>query len=67
MTCFGFEPRIAASERAKTVHALDRSASVTGIENTLQLDFLLMGEYMFWVFIISLEVMCTKQDVVSVL
>jgi hypothetical protein len=26
----GFEPTITASERAKTVHALDRSASVTG-------------------------------------
>jgi hypothetical protein len=26
----GFEPTITASERAKTVHALDRSAAVTG-------------------------------------
>jgi hypothetical protein len=26
----GFEPTITASERAKTVHALDRSATVTG-------------------------------------
>jgi hypothetical protein len=26
----GFEPTILASERAKTVHALDRSATVTG-------------------------------------
>jgi hypothetical protein len=26
----GFEPTIPASERAKTVHALDRSATVTG-------------------------------------
>jgi hypothetical protein len=26
----GFEPPIPASERAKTVHALDRSATVTG-------------------------------------
>jgi hypothetical protein len=25
------EPKISASERAKTVHALDRSATVTGI------------------------------------
>jgi hypothetical protein len=28
--CVGFEPMISASERAKTVHALDRSATVTG-------------------------------------
>jgi hypothetical protein len=28
----GFEPKITASERAKTVHALDRSATVTGSE-----------------------------------
>jgi hypothetical protein len=26
----GFEPTIPASERAKTVHALDRAATVTG-------------------------------------
>jgi hypothetical protein len=28
--CVGFEPTISASERAKTVHALDRSVTVTG-------------------------------------
>jgi hypothetical protein len=27
----GFEPTIPGSERAKTVHALDRSATVTGL------------------------------------
>jgi hypothetical protein len=33
MPCvFGFEPAIPASERAKTVHALDRLATVTGGE-----------------------------------
>jgi hypothetical protein len=31
MPCAGFEPTIAASERAKTVYALDRSATVTGV------------------------------------
>jgi hypothetical protein len=31
MLCVGFEPTIQASERAKTVHALDRSATVTDI------------------------------------
>jgi hypothetical protein len=30
MPCVGFEPKIPASERVKTVHALDRSATVTG-------------------------------------
>jgi hypothetical protein len=30
MTWVGFEPTIPASERAKTVHALDRSATETG-------------------------------------
>jgi hypothetical protein len=29
----GFEPTIPASERAKTVHALDRAAIVTGFIN----------------------------------
>jgi hypothetical protein len=29
----GLEPTITASERAKTVHALDRSATVTGQED----------------------------------
>jgi hypothetical protein len=30
MLCVGFEPTIPASEPAKTVHVLDRSATVTG-------------------------------------
>jgi hypothetical protein len=30
MPCVGFELTIPASERPKTVHALDRSATVTG-------------------------------------
>jgi hypothetical protein len=30
MPCVGVEPVIPASEGAKTVHALDRSATVTG-------------------------------------
>jgi hypothetical protein len=29
MPCVGFEPTIPASERAKTVHALDRPAAVS--------------------------------------
>jgi hypothetical protein len=39
MPCVGFEPTIPASERAKTVHVLDRSATVTGL---LYITFLLM-------------------------
>jgi hypothetical protein len=31
MRCVGFQPTIPASERAKAVHALDRSATVTGL------------------------------------
>jgi hypothetical protein len=31
MPYVGFEPTILASERAKAVHALDRSATVTGL------------------------------------
>jgi hypothetical protein len=33
MPCVGFERTIPASERAKTVHTLDRSATVTGSDN----------------------------------
>jgi hypothetical protein len=32
MLSVGFEPTISASERAKTVHGLDRSATMTGEE-----------------------------------
>jgi hypothetical protein len=35
----GFEPTIPAFERAKTVHALDRAATVIGI---LQMPFILL-------------------------
>jgi hypothetical protein len=33
MPYVGFEPTIPASERAKTVHALNRSSTVTGLIN----------------------------------
>jgi hypothetical protein len=33
MPWVGFEPKIPASDRAKTVHALDRSATVTGLSH----------------------------------
>jgi hypothetical protein len=35
-----FEPTIPASERAKTVHASGRSATVTGIWGTSRVNFL---------------------------
>jgi hypothetical protein len=35
MPCVGFEPTIPASEREKTAHALERSATVTGTGVTL--------------------------------
>jgi hypothetical protein len=31
MRCVGFEPTIPVSERAKTVHAIDRLATMTGV------------------------------------
>jgi hypothetical protein len=34
MPCMGFEPTIPASEREKTIHALDRAVTVTGISIT---------------------------------
>jgi hypothetical protein len=40
MPCVGFEPTIPASERAKTVHVLDRSATVTGSINIKDKEFL---------------------------
>jgi hypothetical protein len=33
MPCVGFEPMIPASERAKTVHALDRVTTVIGTDS----------------------------------
>jgi hypothetical protein len=33
MPWVGFEPTIPASERAKTVHVLDRSVTITGKDN----------------------------------
>jgi hypothetical protein len=35
MPWVGFEPKIPASERAETAHALDRSTTVTGKESLL--------------------------------
>jgi hypothetical protein len=42
----GFEPTIPASERAKTVHALDHSATVTGLQTYYRCyyDFVLFSE-----------------------
>jgi hypothetical protein len=40
MPWVGLEPTIQAAERAKTVHALDRSATVTGPEKNRSPNFL---------------------------
>jgi hypothetical protein len=37
MPCLAFEPTIPASERAKAVHVLDRSATVTGYRDNFTL------------------------------
>jgi type IV secretory pathway VirB3-like protein len=39
MPYMGFEPTIPASKRVKTVHALDRPPTVTGIVKHKDLDF----------------------------
>jgi hypothetical protein len=39
--CVGFEPTIPASERTKTLHALDRSATVTGIRDFTAFNYTL--------------------------
>jgi hypothetical protein len=36
----GFETTIPASERAKTVHALDRSATVTGLPTIIKTNLI---------------------------
>jgi hypothetical protein len=36
MSCMGFEPTIPVSERAKIVHALDRSVTVTGNNQNIE-------------------------------
>jgi hypothetical protein len=38
MPCMGFEPTIPVSERLKTVHTLDRAATVTGSPLLILLD-----------------------------
>jgi hypothetical protein len=38
MSYVGFEPTIPASEREKTVHVLDRSATVTGAGNIRSIE-----------------------------
>jgi hypothetical protein len=40
MLCVGFEPTVPASEQVKTVHASDRSATVTGWSGYIDRHFL---------------------------
>jgi hypothetical protein len=44
MLCVGFEPTIPVSERSNTVHALDRSATVTGTRPIYLLVFIKLGK-----------------------
>jgi hypothetical protein len=46
MPRLGFEPTITASERAKTVHALDRSATVTGTYRPISSNDIDINEYL---------------------
>jgi hypothetical protein len=39
MLQLGFEPTIPVSEGAKTVHALDRAATVIGVEEIYMISF----------------------------
>jgi hypothetical protein len=41
MPWVGFEPTVPASERAKTVHALERSATVTGTLNSTDTEIMI--------------------------
>jgi hypothetical protein len=45
MPWMGFEPRVPASARAKTVHVLDRSATVTGRSEL----FIAIKSFLEWV------------------
>jgi hypothetical protein len=45
MPYMGFEPTIPASEQAKKVHALDSSATVTGVTNTRQHEYFYLFLY----------------------
>jgi hypothetical protein len=45
MPWVGFEPKVPASERAKAVHALDRSATVTGNEKFAVSILILIGQF----------------------
>jgi hypothetical protein len=55
----GFEPTILASERAKTVHALDRSATVTGhrkyIQGKYKIDFIRVYVFRKYNFLLNLD------------
>jgi hypothetical protein len=44
MPWVGFEPTIPASEWAKTVHALDRSATVTGVKPIIIIIIIIIAQ-----------------------
>jgi hypothetical protein len=48
----GFEHMIPASERAKTVHALDRSANVTGGHDIIRGNFHTKNQFMLLIYVV---------------
>jgi hypothetical protein len=48
MPWVGFEPTIPESERTKSVHALDRAATVTG-EDNIKIDKKLICDIIDWI------------------
>jgi hypothetical protein len=56
MPCVGFEPTIPASERAKTVHALDRSSTVTG-----NITSMVSWNVMPWSLVAGLDAACFSE------
>jgi hypothetical protein len=55
MPCVVFEPTIPASKRAKTAHALDRSAAVTGLEAKCSSRICNLGSRWRWVISFTLQ------------
>jgi hypothetical protein len=49
MPCVGFKPTIPGFEQAKTVHALDRAATVIGILVITTVQIKALGQYMVFI------------------
>jgi hypothetical protein len=60
MTCVGSEPTILASERAETVHALDRSATVTVKFNDISYEKIRLRAYNLHITFVSWRFTCIE-------